>query len=66
MKDPEYGRDAENSEGLADSLNSDVVEVTSVQVDHTVRPMREALRQRLRTPPTFPQSTEPRHEQRPS
>jgi hypothetical protein len=45
-----------------DSLNVDVVEVTQVEVDNTIRPMRQSLRERLKLPPTLPASPEPRQE----
>ena len=60
------------AEGRADSLNSEIVEVTGGTVDTTVRPMRESLRKRLKPPyncqplpPALPPQ-EPPQEQPPS
>jgi hypothetical protein len=50
MPNPENGFHFENDEIGWDSLNSDVVQITQVEVDNTVRPMRESLRQRLKLP----------------
>jgi hypothetical protein len=58
MPNLENGFHRENSESQLDSLNSDVVEVTQVEVDNTVRPMRASLRQRLNMPSTVPSPPE--------
>jgi hypothetical protein len=54
MPNAENGSHIENNQSGWDSLNSDVVEITQVEVDNTVRPMRESLRQRLKLPSTVP------------
>jgi hypothetical protein len=51
----------ENREPSArwDSLNGDVVEVTDMKWDDTVRPMSESLRKQLKLPPRPQPPTEP-------
>jgi hypothetical protein len=40
----------DKSQGQWDSLDCEIVEPTDVVEDHTVRPMRESLRKRLKPP----------------
>jgi hypothetical protein len=46
---------SDEGHGGGDSLNTDLVVVTKMKLDYTVRPMRESLRKRLKRPP----ATEP-------
>jgi hypothetical protein len=51
MAHPENSFRREDSSNQMDNLNCDLVEVTEMEVDNTVRPIRESLRQRAKLPP---------------
>lgn len=57
MTNPANGFPPDGGQIQGDSLNSDIVEVTTMEVDNTVRPMRDSLRKRLKAPPSAPPET---------